>query len=372
MRHVNGTRRVFLVLVALGLAAGAGTVAAGAAAGLDKRQAQSTRAAASVPVGLDRLRAQITRAAPGARGAVGIGIKHLESGVEVYVNGDEPYPMASTFKLPVLVELYAKAKAGQLNWDEVVDIGPFDQHLGSGEISVLFDLPGAKLSLHNLANMMMLISDNSAADMCLAKVGAADVNARLAALGIKGIRVDRPCQELILDHGGQDTAKLKDLPLKELQAARRSQQQEEQPQRTDEARWAADDRYAADPRDQATPRAFVALLDKIWRGEVVDRASSDAILETMKRCTTGAARIKGLLPRGTVVAHKTGSMGGVFDDVGIIYLPDNAGHVAIAVLTKSARAVSADAEKTIAEIARYAYDYFYFTAQAVGAGSDGR
>jgi beta-lactamase class A len=371
MRDVNGIRRLFLGLVALGLAVGAGTVAAGTAAGLDQRQAQDTRAVASVPAGLDRLHAQITRAAAGARGAVGIGIKHLESGVEIYVNGDEPYPMASTFKLPVLVELYAKAKAGQLNWDEVVDIGPLDQHLGSGEISVLFDLPGAKLSLHNLANMMMLISDNSAADMCLAKAGTADVNARLAALGIKGIRVDRPCQELILDHGGQDTAKLKDLPLKELQAARRPQQPQEQPQRTDEARWADDDRYAADSRDQATPRAFVALLDKIWRGEVVDRASSDAILETMKRCTTGAGRIKGLLPRGTVVAHKTGSMGGVFDDVGIIYLPDNAGHVAIAVLSKSARAVSADAEKAIAEIARYAYDYFYFTAAAV-AQADGR
>ncbi len=370
MRHVNGTWRVLLAFVTLGLAGAAGTIAAGAAAGLDRQEVQTTPAA-SVPVGLDRLQSQIARAALGARGAVGIGIKHLESGAEVYVNGDEPYPMASTFKLPVLVELYAKAKAGHLNWDEVVDIGPLDQHLGSGEISVLFDLPGARLSLHNVANMMMLISDNSAADICLAKAGTADVNARLAALGIKGIRVDRPCQELILDHGGQDTAKLKDLPLKELQAVRRSQQ-EEQAQRSDEARWAADDRYAADPRDQATPRAFVALLDKIWRGEVVDRASSDAILETMKRCTTGAARIKGLLPRGTVVAHKTGSMGGVFDDVGIVYLPDNAGHVAIAVLTKSARAIPADAEKTIAEIARYAYDYFYFTAQAVGTGSDGR
>jgi beta-lactamase class A len=322
-----------------------------------------------VSAGLERLQAQIARAAPGARGAVGIGIRHLESGVEVYVNGDEPYPMASTFKLPVLVELYAKAKAGQVDWDEAVDIGPLDQHLGSGEISILFDLPGAKLSLHNLANMMMLISDNSAADMCLAKAGAADVNARLAALGVKGIRVDRPCQELILDHGGQDTAKLKDLPLKELEAARRSGPSGQQ---SDEARWAADDRYGADPRDQATPRAFVALLDKIWRGEAVDRASSDAILETMKRCTTGAGRIKGLLPRGTVVAHKTGSMGGVFDDVGIIYLPDNAGHVAIAVLTKSARAPSAEAEKTIAEIARYAYDYFYFTAQAVATSSNER
>lgn len=327
--------------------------------------------ASGSPASLDRLQARVARAAAGARGQVGIGIKHLESGLEVYVNGDEPFPMASTFKLPVLVELYAKAKEGNLNWDEMVDIGEHDQHLGSGDLAPLFDPPGIRLSMHNVANLMMLISDNSAADICLARAGTADVNARLAALGVKGIRVDRPCQELILDYGGQDTAKLKDLTLKEIREAGRAGPPQAGPQ-TDEARWAQDDRYAADPRDQATPRGFVTLLEKIWRGDAVDRASSDAILETMKRCTTGAQRIKGLLPRNTVVAHKTGSMGGVFNDVGIIYLPDNAGHIAIAVLTKSARAASADAENAIAEIARFAYDYFLFTTPPTTTDSGGR
>jgi beta-lactamase class A len=312
--------------------------------------------AAPTPAPLERLRSQIVHAAAGAHGSVGVAIRHLESGAELFVNADEPYPMASTFKLPVLVELYAKAKAGRLSWDELVDIGPLDQHLGSGELAPLYDPPGVKLSLHNVANLMMLISDNSAADMCLAKAGAKDVNARLATLGIKGIRVDRSCQELILDYGGQDTAKLEHLALKELRKA-----MPETP-RTEEARFAADDRYAADLRDTATPRAFVALLDKIWRGEAVDRASSDAILETMKRCRTGAGRIRGLLPGGTEVAHKTGSMGGVLDDVGIIYLPDDAGHVAISIMTKQTRASSEQVEKAMAEIARSAYDYFYFTA----------
>jgi beta-lactamase class A len=348
MRHLNETRRLSLVLVVLSFAAGARTGAAGG------------------PAALDRLQARITQAAAAAHGTVGVAIKHLESGTELVVNGDEPFPMASTFKLPVLVELYAKAKAGRLNWDEMVDIGPLDQHLGSGELAVLYDPPGIKLSLHNVANLMMMISDNSAADICLAKAGAADVNARLAALGVTGIRVDRLCQELILDYGGQDTAKLKDLPLKELRAAM------PRTSRTEEARFASDDRYAADPRDTATPRAFVTLLEKIWRGEAVDRASSDAILETMKRCTTGQQRIRGLLPRDTDVAHKTGSMGGVLDDVGIIYLPENAGHLAIAILTKRTRATSEQVEKAMAEIARYAYDYFYFTAPVVTTGSNGR
>ena len=349
MPHVPGvphrTRRLYLTILFLAVTSGAHIVAT------------------SPPAGLERLQAQIARAATAAHGQVGVAVKHLESGVELVVNGDEPFPMASTFKLPVLVELYAKAKARQLNWDEPIEIGPRDLHLGSGDLALLVDPPGVRLSLHNVANLMMLISDNSAADICLAKAGLRDVNTRLAALGVKGIRVDRSCQELILDYGGQDTAKLKDLALNELRAALPSEP------RSEEQRWAADDRYAADPRDTATPRAFVALLEKIWRGEVVDRASSDAILETMKRCRTGQGRIRGLLPRETEVAHKTGSIGGVLDDVGIISLPGDAGHVAIAIMTKRTRAASDQVERAMADIARYAYDYFLFNASATNDGT---
>src|SRR5262245_22846844 len=152
---------------------------------------------------LERLRAQIVRAAAGAQGSVGVAIKHLESGTELLVNADESFPMGSTFKLPVLVELYAKVKAGTLKWDDNIDISARDQHLGSGELTPLYDPPGIRLSLHNVANLMMLISDNSAADICLAKAGVKDVNARLASLGVTSIRVDRSCQELILDYNGQ-------------------------------------------------------------------------------------------------------------------------------------------------------------------------
>jgi len=348
MHRMNGIRRLSLALLVLAVAS-------------------SVRPAAfAAPAGLERLQAQIVRTALATRGTVGVAIKHLESGAALFVNADEPFPMASTFKLPVLVELYAKAKAGQINWDEMVDVTVSDQHLGSGDLAPLFDPPGVRLSLHNVANLMMLISDNSAADICLARAGAQDVNARLASLGISGIRVDRSCQELILDYSGQDTAKLQNLTLRELR--------ETMPRtpRTDEARFAADDKLAADPRDTATPRAFVALLEKIWRGEAVDRASSDAILDTMKRCRTGQQRIRGLLPRDIEVAHKTGSLGGALDDVGIIYLPDNVGHVAIAVLTKRTRASSEQVEKAMAEIARDVYDYFYFTTEARASDSAGR
>ena len=312
-------------------------------------------------VNLDRLRGRIEAAMPAAQGIVGVAIKHLESNVSLSANGDEAFPMASTFKLPVLVELHAMARAGTLDWDQRIEVTSKDQHLGSGDITPLFDPPGVALSMRNVANMMMMISDNSAADICLAKAGAAKVTARMRSLGITGIRVDRSCQELILDFQGRDSARLKDLARDDLREA--LQREPRQPQGL-EYRFAADDRVAADPRDQATPNAMVMLLEKIWRGEAVDRAASEAMLELLKRCRTGAARIPGLLPGGTVVAHKTGTLGGVVDDVGIIYLPNGAGHVAIAVMSKRTRAASEDVERTIAHIARYAYDYFLFTAES--------
>jgi beta-lactamase class A len=306
---------------------------------------------------LDRLRARIAAAARAAEGPVGVAVKHLESGVELAVNGDEPFPMASVFKLPVLVELFAKAKAGDLDWDDEIDVGPRDQHIGSGDLSYDYDPPGIELSLRNVANLMMIESDNSAADICLRIAGVGDVNARMRALGLSGIRVDRSAQELILDYQGRETATLKDLPFGELVTRLAPSPS---PASTVEGRFGADDRYAADPRDTATPRALMALLEKIWRGEAVDPESSAAMLEVMKRCQTGRGRLPGLLPPGTDVAHKTGTMGGAIADVGILYLPDGAGHVAIAVLTKRTRSASADVERAIAEIARFAYDYFLF------------
>jgi beta-lactamase class A len=293
-------------------------------------------------------------------------IKHLETGAEVGVRGDEPFPLASAYKLPVLVELYAQERAGKIRFSETYPLKPSDQHIGSGDISVNFDLPGVVLDIRNLANLMMMVSDNSATDILMNRVGAANVTARMRALGLKSIRVDRTTQELILDYGGHDTEKLKGLSAKELRPLMRRPQPE-----PESARVTRDEKYATDPRDQGSPRDMTRLMEMLWRGQVVDAEASSAILELMKRCRTGNARLKGLLPRDTVVAHKTGSVGGTIDDVGIIYLPHNAGHVAISVLSKRTRADSEDVERVLAEVARYAYDYFLFTSPSFGTPPTG-
>jgi beta-lactamase class A len=263
--------------------------------------------------------------------------------------------MASTFKLPLLVEIMAQVKEGKFTLDAEVSVQRTDQHLGSGMLSSL-TAPGIKLSVRNLVNLMMMVSDNSATDMLLAKVGAENVNKRLRQYGIEGISVNRSCQELIMDWMGADYQKLKGYTLEQIEVESRKM-----PERSPEDRRESRRKFILDPRDQSTPAAMNLLLGKIYKKEILDPESCDLILSIMYKCQTGEGRIKGELPPGTPVAHKTGTIAGTFNDTGIITLPDSLGHVALTVFTKDFEDEAEDVERIIAEIARLVYDYFVFT-----------
>ncbi|MGL5807887.1 MAG: serine hydrolase [Xenococcaceae cyanobacterium] len=78
----------------------------------------------------------------------------------------------------------------------------------------------------------------------------------------------------------------------------------------------------------------------------------------MERCETGASRLKGLLPKEVVVAHKTGTDFLATNDAGFITLPDRKGHIAIAVFVKNSDKPMPEQEKAIAEVARSVYSFF--------------
>jgi len=108
---------------------------------------------------------------------------------------------------------------------------------------------------------------------------------------------------------------------------------------------------------------MLTLLTKIWKNEVLNKQNSAYLLDIMYRCETGVNRIKGMLPPGTRVAHKTGTYSGTTNDVGIIDLPDGS-HVAIAAyVKKSSKIEGPDLEKTIAQASRAVYDYFLYTRE---------
>jgi beta-lactamase class A len=312
--------------------------------------------------GLTRLQAEIEQLSTISQGRVGVGIIHLESGRELFINRDDAFPMASTFKVPIAVQLLTLIDSGKVRLDSMIALAPSDLHPGSGTLTSLFNKPGVELSVRNLMELMLLISDNSATDILLRTAGRGSaVNARLASLGVRGISVDRPTVALIGDVLG-----IKNLPPEnELTLQRFSELARLV---SPEERRAAAENFSKDRRDTSTPEGMARLLEKIWRRQAVSGASTDLLLDMMRRCQTGPGRIKGMLPPNVVVMHKTGTLSnGITDDVGIITLPTDAGHLILTVFIKDAKADEATQERAIAQIARAVYDYFLFNVTSKNA-----
>jgi beta-lactamase class A len=307
------------------------------------------------PQGTERLRNQIEGTIRAIDGEVGVAAKHLETGEEIFVNGDTYFPMASVFKVPIIVEVMAQILEGRFTLEDEISIQKTDQHLGSGYLSSL-DAPGIKLSVRNLVNLMMMVSDNSATDILLTKVGAENVTNRLRSFGLEKITVNRTCQHLIMDAVGMDYDKYKNLPLDVVVSSLRRERREDP-----ESYEQASENFSQVIKDQSSPKAMNRLLELIFKKEILDEASCDFILSVMMKCQTGERRLKGDLPRYVHIAHKTGTIGGTVNNAGIVYLPDSLGHVAITVFTKDTDDDTQVVEDIIAQISRFVYDYFYFT-----------
>lgn len=302
---------------------------------------------------LQRLEREITRAAQSAGGTVGVSAIHIESGRRIAFNASKRFPMASTYKVPIAVQLLTRVDQGKITLDQMVELKPNDLHPGGGVLTTLFNKVGVVLSVRNLLELMLLISDNSATDLLLRLAGGPEaVTARMRALGIRDMEIHRPTINLIADAEGYNLppeTEWKPELFKKLYEAT-----------TPESRKAAAAKFEADSRDTTTPETMAVLLERIYRGDLLKRESGALLLDIMGRCRTGEARLKGILPAETTVAHKTGTIGGITNDVGIITLPDDAGHIVIAVFVKSSEKGIPERERAIAQIARAVYDFFLF------------
>lgn len=247
------------------------------------------------------------------------------------LNFTQRYPMQSVFKLPLAIHVLRLVDEGRLRLDERVEITAADMVPEHAHSPIRDRSPqGATLTVGELVGAILVESDGTAADALLKLSGGpAAVTARLRALGITGMRVDRTERQLARDLMGGAPGAL--------------------------------ERYLADPRDTATPEAAVALLEKVAAGAGLKPESHARLLGWMTLSTPGARRLKGRLPAGTPVAHKTGTgptIGGVnacTNDIGLITLPDGR-RIAIAVFVKGSRASEEVREGAIADAARDVWD----------------
>ncbi len=295
---------------------------------------------------------EVARIEPISGGTVGVAAIHLETGETYARQADQQYPLASTYKVPIAIHAFKLVEEGTLDLDRMITIDPTDIHIGE-EWNNLFQAPGVSLSFRVILEDMLIFSENSATDKVLSLVGGGTaVTARMRGFGIDGIRVDRPTADIIAQpYGvkgiwGPDGKFRKEAWEQGIAATSKARQ--------DSAAWY----YAHDPQDHTSPAAMLTILTRLWKGELISPAHRDYMLDIMYRCQTGKARIKGMLPPGTRVAHKTGTFPGTANDVGIIDLPDGT-HLAIAIYVKDSKKVEGpDLDAAIAQTARAVYDYF--------------
>jgi beta-lactamase class A len=293
--------------------------------------------------------AAIERVATGLTGRIGFAAQEIGGDEVIAFNGDESFVMASAYKIAIVTAVLDRVDRGELSLDQMVEITPDMMIVGQMALAETFVHPGLQLSVANLIEVMITESDNTATDTLMGLAGGpAAVTQNLRRLGITDFRVDRLTGEILRDvYGlpGQATPEV-------IAEAYRSR-----PELVTTA-YDPNPEFEADPRDHATPLAFLQLLLAIDSGKAMSAESRDFLLGVMSRTRTGPGRLKGLLPRGTPVAHKTGTTAGVANDVGYITLPDGR-RFAIVVFTNSSKTPLPDRDRAIAEIARSLFDYFY-------------
>ena len=279
-------------------------------------------------------------------GRVGIAAIDLATGREVAVRGSESFPMASVVKIAVAAAYLAEVDAGRRSLAKSITL---DESIRSGSdgIGKLMPHPGVTLSAANLIELMLTVSDNTATDMLIANLGGTRAVQRwLNRNRVAGLRIDREIARLVLDNLG--------LPM--LPGKTAAQTLWASDRLTIEARAVAVASFDFDSRDTASPLAIARFLARLDKGEMLKPASRTFLLDTMARCRTGADRIPAGLPAGTPVAHKTGTLAGTSNDVGIVTLPDKR-RIAIAVFTRGIAEGPARA-KIIADATRVLFNQF--------------
>jgi beta-lactamase class A len=179
------------------------------------------------------------------KGKVSLYAKNLDTGETYAFNADERVRTASTIKIAVMIEAYARVAEGKIKWTDEIILTKEKKVGGSGILNELSD--NLRLTLRDAVNLMMILSDNTATNLVLDVLTTDAVNARMESLGIKNIKIMRKV------FSGGDSMAGKDPENKKYGLG------------------------------MATPREMVLLMEKLDRGEVVSPAASKEMIELMKR-----------------------------------------------------------------------------------------
>ncbi|MEV1024763.1 serine hydrolase [Streptomyces sp. NPDC050264] len=260
----------------------------------------------------------------------------IDSGDRLGVGPDEPVCTASVHKLPLLVALHERAAAGHLDLTERIDCPPDGRTPGPTGLAAMLD--AARLSVRDLAYLMMAVSDNAAADLLLARVGLDAVNRTTARLGLEAthaVHTFGAMMASIKEDAGPAGAQALTDPhvigrLRALDPAR---------------------------SNRSTPRDLTRLLAAVWRDEAATPEHGAAIRRLMGLQVWPHRLASGFPFDDVHVAGKTGSLPTLRAEAGVVEYPDG-GRYAVAVFTRTAQTAATlpAADAVIGTAARIAVD----------------
>jgi beta-lactamase class A len=205
-------------------------------------------------------------------GVLGVAIRDLSNQHTLLLNADELFPTASTIKIAVLAELYRQVQQGKLRFTDLYTLEPSDLVGGSGITSAL--TPGlTRLTLRDVAALMISVSDNSAANVLIDRVGMDNVNQLLDSLGLMHTRLRRKMMDI---------------------------------------------KAAAEGRENvASPREIMLLLEALYQGKVLNKQLTEDYFNLLS--VPKAGYISRELPEDLRIASKPGELEGVRNDCGVVF-----------------------------------------------------
>jgi beta-lactamase class A len=336
-RHLRSRRGI--VFVALTIAAGlaGGLVSADRAAKLaagpltEARLRILAKQPAKAP---EALQSRLTELAAAYGEEVGIAVTDVQSGWTAGVDQDRPYPQQSVSKLWVAIAIMKAVDEGRLDVEAPVILGESDRSVFFQPVSYKIGASGYTTPMSDLLRRALVESDNAANDRLMRELGGPDgVAHTLHGMGLSSVKVGAYERDLQAATAGLVWQADYGIGWN-FQAARQAL-----PMEVREAAMAA---YLAEPMDGTSPAAITAALAALSRGELLSPASMQRLVDLMTEARTGPRRLKGGLPEGWSIAHKTGtgqdfkgaSVG--INDVGLLTAPDGRVY-AVAVMMRHTR-----------------------------------
>ena len=247
-------------------------------------------------------------------GVMGVAIVDLTDGHKYLLHADDIFPQASSIKICVLAELYRQAQQGKLKLTDVYTVNAADLVQDSDIMGGL--TPGVtQITLRDLATMMVAVSDNSATNVLIDRVGMDNVNAFLAAQGLRDTRLRRKMMDL---------------------------------------------KAAAEGRENiSTPNEMLNLLQALYRGQILNKEMTDDFFKVLS--THKDSWIPRDLPDDLKIADKPGALEGVRNDSGVIFV-DRRPYILCVMTTYLHR--ERDGEEAISNISLAAWRMFDLMARA--------